>query len=279
MLEKFPTAIDIHKLTRHKVPNGLGIVYVLVSVSYLFLLHVLGIEGSLALGTCILFGGFLGLIDDFMISIPWKYKAFLPLIATIPLIALRQGTTTMATYIFGKINLGIWYYIIMIPIIVVIVTNSINMLDGLNGLSTIPPVIILIGLALVSKQSYLLLIPIFSLLLLVTGNFRGKFFLGNVGSFSIGLTIASFGIIANTEQFMALSLIPYIFNSVVILSSYFFLHEKAKLVLLQNGNLTSHKRRSLVTILSHNRKVTEKRLVIEVSFLVFFYVLMGIIVK
>ena len=265
---KLPRAIDYHKLDKREVPNGFGVIYTLVSVTSLYTLYYLGVETALALASCILVGGFLGLMDDW-IDIPWRYKAFLPLIASIPLITLRQGVTTMATYLWGKIDFGVLYYLVIIPIIVMVVTNSINMLGGLNGLETIPPLIILGGLALSSNQGYLLLIPILSLSLLAIGNFKGKFFVGNVGSFSIGLTIASFGIVTNIEQIMVFSLTPYIFNSVLILFSYFFLHEKASLVLLNNGKLTAHKRRSLLTILAHGSELSEKKIVCLVCCLVF----------
>ena len=44
----------------------------------------------------------------------------------------------------GTIQFGNVYYALIIPIIVMIVTNTINQLGGLNGLETICPAIILI---------------------------------------------------------------------------------------------------------------------------------------
>ena len=43
-----------------------------------------GVSAALTLAVCILFGGFMGLLDDFM-DLKWRYKAFMPLIAALPL--------------------------------------------------------------------------------------------------------------------------------------------------------------------------------------------------
>ena len=79
-----------------------------------------------------------------------------------------------------------------------IVTNTINMLGGLNGLETICPAIIIIGLMILS-QSYLILMlgPLLLWLVLAALNVQGKIFVGNTGSFAIGMTIAAFAVITD----------------------------------------------------------------------------------
>ncbi|MEM3641127.1 MAG: hypothetical protein QXH37_04325, partial [Candidatus Bathyarchaeia archaeon] len=109
----FPKVPDYHKPNKPLVPNGLGIIYVLASAAYLFLLHYFKIvqvnnsinnaSPALTLAVCILFGGFMGLLDDWM-DLRWRYKAFLPLLAALPLAALREGEPIMATYFWGKID-------------------------------------------------------------------------------------------------------------------------------------------------------------------------------
>lgn len=255
----FPRAVDYHKEGKPLVPNGLGILYVLSSVVYLFLLHYLGYQGALTLAVCILFGGFLGLFDDW-VDLKWRYKAFTPIIASIPLSALRQGDTVMSTYFFGKIDFGVYYYFVITPAIVTIVTNTVNQLGGLNGLETICPLIILIGFAVVSPLRILLLVPIISLLILAIPNYLGKIFVGNVGSFSFGITLASFAIIANIEQTLLISILPYMFNSAMILLNHFFFNSKASVRLVE-GKLTSNHKRSLITLITCGRMVSERRVV------------------
>ena len=89
----FPKVPDQHKVGRPLIPNGLGVLYVIATTVYLFIIYfsdkvftlgidtmVNGVSASLTLAVCILFGGFMGLLDDFM-DLKWRYKAFMPLIA------------------------------------------------------------------------------------------------------------------------------------------------------------------------------------------------------
>ena len=200
----FPKAPDQHKIGKPLVPNGLGVIYVLFTTIYLFLIYFSGILPSsngvsapLTLAVCILFGGFMGLLDDWM-DLKWRYKAFMPLIAALPLIYLARVDmlrTAISLPLIGTIQFGSWYYFLIIPLIIMIVTNTINMLGGLNGLETVCPAIIIIGLMILS-QSYLLLMlgPLLLWLTLSVLNIQGKIFVGNTGSFAIGMTIAAFAV-------------------------------------------------------------------------------------
>lgn len=277
----FPKAIDRHKPNRPRVPNGLGVLYVLGSTVYLFMLHylstgnVLDAPGALPLAGCILFGGFLGLFDDWA-DLRWRYKAFTPILASLPMIALRIGDTEMATYIFGKVDFGIYYYILIIPSIITVTTNTINQLGGLNGLETICPLISVTALALISNERILLYAPIFICLALALFNYRGKIFVGNTGSFAIGITLASFAIIANIEQTLLIVIIPYIFNSLLILLNFFFFRRTAQLI--SDGNkLYSHHRRSLQTIIVHNRRLSESQIVQTISLIVFCFAMLAVL--
>ncbi len=264
----FPEATDYHKLDKRKVPNGLGVLYVLCSATYLFLLHFFHIKGALTLAAPILFGGFLGLFDDW-VDLRWRYKAFTPILASLPLIALREGETVMATYIWGKVDFGVFYYILIVPLIVTVTTNAINMLGGLNGLETICPLIVMIGLAAASRQGMLLIVPILIYLALAYLNVKGKIFVGNVGTFAVGITLASYSIVANNEQTLFISIAPYIFNSILILLTHFLKGEVAQLSLTPKEKLTAGKRRSLQTLIAYKRELTEHQLVAIISLLVF----------
>lgn len=272
-LGMFPKAIDRHKPDRPKVPNGLGVVFVLGSVVYLFMLttyfhysdNSAWATDALTLAGCILLGGFLGLLDDW-IDLKWRYKAFTPILACLPLIALREGETVMATYIFGKIDFGIFFYIVIIPAILAVTTNTANQLAGLNGLETICPLIVIVGLALVSPQtqSILLYTPILICLILAWFNYKGKIFVGNTGTYALGITMASYAIIANIEQTLLIAILPYIFNSSLILLNHIFFHRDARLT-LQGNKLFSHHRRSLQTLVAHNKPRSEARIVQIIS--------------
>jgi len=275
----FPKAPDQHKSNRPLVPNGLGVVYVLVSVVYLFLIYFFnvvevsnGISPVLTLAVCILFGGFLGLLDDW-IDLKWRYKAFLPLIAAIPLISLAWASrpdvrTAISLPFIGSVDFGVYYFFIIIPLLVTIITNTVNQLGGLNGLETICPGIMMVGL-MVFSRSYVLLMcgPLIAWLVLAALNFRGKIFVGNTGSFAIGMSLVSFAIISDLKFSLIISILPYVVNSSMILLTFFFLRAKAK-VSFDGERLVSDHRRSLVTLVTYRRPLTERQVVLVVSFIV-----------
>jgi len=274
----FPKVPDQHKPSRPLIPNGLGVIYVLVSVIYIFLIYFFdvvkisnGVSPSLTLAVSILFGGFLGMLDDW-IDLKWRLKAFLPLIAAIPLISFAYGwgtaRTTIVIPLLGTIDFGIYYYFIIIPILVAIVTNAVNMLGGLNGLETVCPAIIMVGLMTVSGSNAILLIcPMIVWIILAFFNFRGKIFVGNTGSFAIGMTLAAFAVISDLKFDLAISILPYVLNSSLILLTFFFYKKKAN-VSFDGEKLASDHRRSLITLITYHHPLTERQVVTIISLLV-----------
>jgi UDP-N-acetylglucosamine--dolichyl-phosphate N-acetylglucosaminephosphotransferase len=234
------------------------------------------------LAVCILFGGFMGLLDDWM-DLKWRYKAFMPLIAALPLIylAIEDGLrTSISLPLIGMIEFGDAYYFLVIPLIVMIVTNTVNQLGGLNGLETVCPAIILIGLMALSQFSYLILMlgPLILWLALAALNFNGKIFVGNAGSFAIGLTIASFAVITDLKLSLLISILPYIFNSVLILFTVFFFRKRAS-VSLDGNKLVSDQRQSLVTLITYRRPMTERKVVALISLLMVIFVSIAVLIE
>lgn len=277
----FPKAVDQHKPNKPLIPNGLGVIYILVSTVYLFLLYYFDYAEAIPLASCILFGGFMGLLDDWL-DLRWRYKAFLPIFASLPLAVQREAlgpeATKIATYIFGKIDFGIYFYVLIIPMIVTVTTNAVNQLGGLNGLETIGPSIVMAGLMATSpKTNILLFVPLIVYLALASLNFTGKIFVGNSGSFAAGITLASYAIIANNEQTLLISIIPYIFNSALILLTIFLAGKTARLVLKDN-KLSSDHRRSLLTLIAYHKPSSERKLVLIVSFLIAFSTITAVLV-
>jgi UDP-N-acetylglucosamine--dolichyl-phosphate N-acetylglucosaminephosphotransferase len=270
----FPKVPDQHKPNNPLVPNGLGVIYVLASALYLFILEYFrsstdNVSSALTLAVCILFGGFMGLLDDWM-DLRWRYKAFFPIIASIPLVSLatRLGLRTAITFpIFGSVDFGLSYYFIVIPLIVTVTTNTVNQLGGLNGLETIPPAIVIIGLMAISgAHAVLLYVPLIVWLSLCFFNFQGRIFVGNTGSFAIGITLAAFAIISDLKSVLLISILPYIFNSSLILLNYFFFRARAR-VSFDGEKLSSNNRRSLVTLITYHRRLSERQVVVAISLL------------
>ena len=282
----FPRVPDQHKAGKPVVPNGLGVLYVLFTTVYLFLVYFLGVikvsngvSAPLTLAVCILFGGFMGLLDDWM-DLKWRYKAFMPLIAALPLIywAITNPLTrtSISLPLIGMIQFGEAYYFIIIPLIVMIVTNTVNQLGGLNGLETVCPAIVLMGLMVLS-QSYLILMlgPLIVWLILAGFNVLGKIFVGNTGSFAIGMTIASYAVITDLKLSLVISIFPYVFNSALVLLTIFFVRKRAR-VSFDGKKLVSDHRRSLVTLITYRRPLTERQVFAVISLLVVLFTLMAV---
>jgi len=281
----FPKVPDQHKPNKPLVPNGLGVIYVIASAVYLFLLEYFrsssdNVSKALTLAVCILFGGFMGLLDDWM-DLRWRYKAFFPLIAAIPLasLAMRLNVRTSITIpLIGIVlDFGLAYFLAVIPLIVTITTNTVNQLGGLNGLETVCPAIVLVGLMVMSGDNAVLLyVPLAVWLILTFFNFRGKIFVGNTGSFAIGITLAAFAIISDLKMSLVICILPYIFNSSLILLSYFLFRTKAH-VSFDGEKLVSDHRRSLVTLITYNRPLKERQVVVIISFIVAFFTLLAVL--
>lgn len=63
----------------------------------------------------------------------WQ-KPLLTLPAAIPLMAIMAGDTSLTVPLFGQINVGILYPLLIVPIAIVGASNATNMLAGMNGL-------------------------------------------------------------------------------------------------------------------------------------------------
>ncbi len=289
----FPKVPDQHKPNKPLIPNGLGVLYVLFATVYLFLLYFSGIVKSpadvsapisapLTLAVCILFGGFMGLLDDWM-DLKWRYKAFMPLIAALPLIyfALANSATVRTSIslpFLGTIQFGAAYFYVIIPLIVMIVTNTVNQLGGLNGLESVCPAIVIAGLMVFSPNWILMLGPLIFWIVLAALNVSGKIFVGNTGSFAIGMTIAAFAVISDMKVNLVISILPFIFNSSIILLSAFITKKKAA-VTFDGKKLCSDSRKSLVTTLTYHRPLSEKQIVLAISLIITFFTLLGILVQ
>ena len=283
----FPKVPDQHKIGKPLVPNGLGVIYVLFTTVYLFLIYFSGIakasngvSAPLTLAVCILFGGFMGLLDDWM-DLKWRYKAFMPLIAALPLIYLTLANplarTSISLPLIGMIEFGAAYYFLIIPLVVMVVTNTVNQLGGLNGLETLCPAIILMGLmALSPSHSILMLGPLIFWLILAGANLQGKIFVGNSGSFAIGMNIASFAVITDLKLPLLISIIPYVVNSSLILLTIFVGKKRAD-VSFDGKKLVSDHRRSLVTLITYRRPLTERRVVATISAIVAIFTLIAVV--
>lgn len=263
----FPKVVDYHKPGKPLVPSSYGILYALISVCYWYILSFIGIKEAeaLALATSVLFGSTMGLFDD-MANLRWRYKAILPIFTALPYMVLKPSDRTAINLLLvGVVDFGSLFFLLLVPLMVTIVTNTYNQLGGLNGLETLPGLIILLGLSLISKEYVLTIIPIICLIYLGYLSVTGTAFIGNVGSFSIGLTLAVYAILANIKLFLIISLAPHILNSILILFSNYILHDRADTLIDETGALYANGVRSLRTLIIKYKRMTEHQLVLFIT--------------
>ncbi|MFW9795286.1 MAG: UDP-N-acetylglucosamine--dolichyl-phosphate N-acetylglucosaminephosphotransferase, partial [Candidatus Thorarchaeota archaeon] len=135
--EKGMIGIDVHKPERPEVPKGGGFIVLFAIVSGL--LVVMGLttfqaqtdirEGLLAALVSILMAGIIGLLDD-NFDFKNRTKVALPLVASIPMIVVSVGTPTMSIPFIGTINFGIFYALLVVPLMMTFIVDSTNMYGG-----------------------------------------------------------------------------------------------------------------------------------------------------
>jgi UDP-N-acetylmuramyl pentapeptide phosphotransferase/UDP-N-acetylglucosamine-1-phosphate transferase len=120
--------------------------------------------------------------------------------------------------------------------------------------------------------------PLILWLVLAVLNFQGKIFVGNSGTFAIGMTIASFAVITDLKSTLLISIIPHIFNSALILLAVFFTKKRAT-VSVEGTKLVSDHRRSLVTLLTYNKPMTERKVVAIIALLIAIFVAIAVLAE
>ncbi|MFA5411895.1 MAG: glycosyltransferase 4 family protein [Candidatus Micrarchaeia archaeon] len=160
---------------------------------------------------------FIGIVDD-LLDIPQAVKAFLPLAAAVPLVAVSAaGSTAIAVPFLGEVDLGLFYIVLLIPVGVAVASNLTNMLAGFNGMEAGMGSIVMLFMAALAflngrVEMLVIFIPMLGALLgFLKGNwFPARVFPGDVGNLTIGAVLASGVIIGNMESAGALMLILYV---------------------------------------------------------------------
>ena len=221
-------AIDVPKDNRrvHKTPiprlGGLAI-YIGFMSAVLFTLPLTSKLIGVLIGATIIVA--MGFVDDIK-PLPAKLKFLIQMIAAIVVIyaGVRiNGFTNPLHYIFhdfkGYINLGMWSYPVTL-LWIVGVTNSINLIDGLDGLAAGLSVIAsltLFAVALGSPSQSMIIIALTAVLAgsaigFLPYNFNpAKIFMGDTGSLFLGYMLAVISIMGVLKSYAALSILVPIF--------------------------------------------------------------------
>ena len=180
----------------------------------------------LAMLSSILILAIIGLTDDLLgwkeggLSI--KFRIFLVLFASIPLIVINAGHHLVNIPFFGEVNLGLIYPLILIPMGILGATVTYNILAGFNGLEASQGIIIISFLSFVAYQtgsSWLSIIGLCMVASLIAFYIFNKFpasvFPGDIMTYAIGALISIMAILGNFERIAVLVFTPYIIVAVL----------------------------------------------------------------
>ncbi|MCG3216463.1 MAG: hypothetical protein KAS63_07065 [Candidatus Heimdallarchaeota archaeon] len=237
--------VDIHKEEQPKVAEMGGIV-ILLSIIITALITIILIKDSdfrLTIGIfciTIAIAGIIGLIDDFF-RLSAILKPLLLLFASIPIIASRRYIPEPYLPFVGKTRLTI-AYIILLPLVIAVPSNSVNMLDVFNGSMAAATIIILFAVFFANMIMFqngldeLDLTYIFILILLGAllafwffNRYPAKVFAGDTGSLTVGAALGAIAVIGQLEVVIIIAMMPFIMNSFGIISSVKGLFERSEM--------------------------------------------------
>jgi len=180
----------------------------------------------------ILILGIVGLADDLLdfrrhadgeihvTGLSSKFRVFLAVFASIPLIVINAGVHEMNFPFLGVINFGFFYPLILIPLGIAGATTTYNFLAGFNGLEAGQGIIIIGFLSFIAYATGSLWLGLIGLCMVASlivfyfyNKVPAKVFPGNMMTYTIGALIASMAILGNFERIAVFVFIPYIIET------------------------------------------------------------------
>ena len=217
--------LDVNKKDKPAVAEMGGLVIVnsflssifLVIVLALFFNYKINLNYILVASLSSLAVAFIGMIDD-LINIRQFLKAILPLFCAIPLM-LIVNDTSLSFPIIGKIDFGMFYIVLLVPLGLAVASNLTNMLAGFNGLEAGLGAIIFSFMLIISllsnnlESAILFAIMLGALVAFLYYNFYpAKVFMGDCGTLLIGAVLSCGVIISKLEVIGALALLLHVID-------------------------------------------------------------------
>jgi len=219
---------------------------------------------------------FIGFLDDLIINKhigestglkQWQ-KPLLTLVAAIPLMVVKAGTTFFAVPFIGRVDIGLWYPLLLVPIGIVGASNMINMLAGFNGLEAGMGLVYLSSLSLYAyvnqrfAAAALGIIIVASLLAFFLFNkYPAKIFPGDSLTYLLGASLVSLAILGNMERAALIVSIPFFVEFLLKWRSRFKAKSYGK---FKDGKIVSYHDKQIYSIphlLTRTGKFSEKQVV------------------
>ncbi|MFX0135870.1 MAG: hypothetical protein ACFFDN_19665 [Candidatus Hodarchaeota archaeon] len=225
MKSKGYVGIDIHKNKHPEVAESGGlsiIIGFIVSSIFLMIFFPSFFSEILIFLLTVLLAGIIGFIDDRK-KLRSRYKIVLSIFSGgIIFLANFFGFISISSPIIpflDRTRLTIIYPFV-VPVIVAVFVNSVNMLEGYNGEGSGTCLIAVIflficGLIWDSAEAVIFTVPVIAILIpfLIYNKFPAKVFPGDVGTLSMGAMIACIMLFGSLEVATFCALLIHIFNS------------------------------------------------------------------
>ena len=196
-------------------PRVSGIIYILASLCTILIITLIGIFDTL---TALIKKreGSEGFEQYKKIGIPrWLYF-LLPLPAAVPLMAVNAGVSRVTLPFLGRVELGLLYPLVLVPLAVLCCSNATNFLAGFNGLEAGMGAVLHLSLGayayVTGHHNAAMLAFCFagSLLAFLRHNwYPARVFPGDL-NYTIGAVVACVTVVGNMEKFAVLCFTPYI---------------------------------------------------------------------
>ncbi len=176
--------------------------------------------------TCILILSLIGLTDDLFGwrkgGLSRKFRFFLAIAASVPLIVINAGTPTLNIPLIGHVYIGLLYPLFFIPVGIVGATTTYNFLAGFNGLEAGQGILILSFLsfiAYITGSPWLTVVGLCMVASLlgfyIYNKYPAKVFPGDILTYSVGGLIAIMAILGNFEKIAFFIFAPYILETLL----------------------------------------------------------------
>ena len=268
MKKKKHVGYDIHKKSQPEIAESGGfcmvIGFLIASILLIFFFPQFFKEIFIFILT-ILLSAIIGLIDDRI-----KFRSGIKILLSL----LTGGVIFLANYvgfinivsptipIIDRTRLNIIYPFV-IPLILAVFTNTVNMLEGYNGEGSGTCLIavcflIICGIIWNSAEAIIFAIPVIAVILpfFVYNRYPSKVFPGDIGTLSMGAMIAGITLFGSLEVAAFCALLLHIFNSFYVIYSVkgFFesseiMEKKADVILLDDNRIKASDQKDAVLTL------------------------------
>lgn len=216
----------------------------------------------------------------------WQ-KPLLTLIGALPLMAINAGVSFVTIPFLGRVNLGLMYPLIVLPIAVVFVSNAVNLLGGFDGIQPGMVLVASLGFLIYSILNGTYIATLLSALLFAAvlaflpfNLYRARIIPGDSFTYAVGATLVAIMATGNEEIFGIVVFAPWIIEFLLHLRRKFNVTDLG--IRRKDGTFKApYGRRiySITHLLMNMKKIKEKEMVLYISAIEALFVILAFLLR